>query len=136
MDSMDSIEKLTKLFAQFPTIGSRTAGRFVFYLIRQPKETADELIAAIEELKKNVQLCPLCFNPTEGSCQICQSPTRVKNLLCVVEKEADLLSIEKTKKYSGLYFILSKPPRLEALKKRIQEGQFTEIIAALNTTPE
>ena len=114
---MDTIKKLTDLFAKFPTIGSRTASRFVFYLLKLPKEKIDELTNTIQELKRNVKSCQFCFNHYEpfGSaqdkddsslCPICGDTMRNKQLLCVVEKEADLISIENTKKYKGLYFIL------------------------------
>ena len=105
----DSIKKLTDLFAKFPTIGQRTAGRFVFYLIKQPKEKIEELTKAIEELKSKIKLCLFCFQPFEGEnslCNICASTTRNRQLLCIVEKETDLISIENTGKYNGLYFIL------------------------------
>ena len=157
---MDSIKKLTDLFARFPTIGSRTAGRFVMYLINQPESTSQELIKAIQELKQNIKLCGLCFNPFEppfvaeapqgetqnNLCFICQNPSRQQNILCIVEKEADLASIENTKKYKGLYFILGgtltirksdgSNLRIEPLKNRIKNGNFSEIIVALNPTPE
>ena len=139
----DSIKKLTELFRRFPTIGSRTAGRFVYYLINQPEATANELIAAIQELKNSVKLCANCFNPFEsiaGSdlaiCLICQSSARSKNLLCIVEKEADLLSIEKTGRYKGLYFILGSSARLPKLQEKVKVTNPTEIILALNPTPE
>ncbi len=135
---MDSIKKLQQLFSRFPTIGSRTAGRFVFYLVRQPQETIDELILALQELKNNVKLCADCFEPyeSEGSlCEICNSITRNKQQLCIIDKEADLLTIEATKRYQGLYFILAGT-RFEALKSRIIKSNFTEIILALNPTPE
>lgn len=146
---MDSIKKLTDLFSKFPTIGPRTAGRFVFYLINSPKEKIDELSQALQELKNKVKLCSLCFNPHESQgdlCEICQSVSRNKQVLCVIEKETDLISIENTKKYNGLYFILGgtltlrnangENLRIEPLKNRIKSGQFTEIIIALNPTPE
>jgi len=153
----DSIKKLARLFSEFPTIGSRTANRFVFYLISQPKEKVHELIDAIQELKANVKQCVFCFNPYEGTgnlCAICADPSRIQTTLCVVEKEADLLSIENTKKYKGLYFILESSPvslkkhpesiRIQELQERIQtpqtfglpKAQFTEIILATNPTPE
>ena len=151
---MDSIKRLTELFAKFPTIGQRTAGRFVFYLINQPKEKIDELIQALQELKSNVKLCSLCFNPFESGgvsdtpliCAICQNTTRNKEILCIVEKESDLLSIEATKRYKGLYFILGgtltlrktdgSNLRLRPLQERVKTGNFSEIIIALNPTPE
>ena len=147
---MDSIDKLIDIFKNFPTVGPRTAGRFVYYLIKLPKEKIDELTNAIQELKNKIKLCKLCFNPYEGEtdiCPICQNPSRNKNLLCIVEKETDLLSIENTKKYNGLYFILGGTLammrkedidnlRIEELKKRVKENNFSELIIALNPTPE
>ncbi len=146
---MNSIKKLSELFSRFPGIGRRTAGRFVYYLINQPASKIDELVLALQELKNTVKLCKDCFNPFEKDgvlCEICQSPARAKNMLCVVEKEADLLSIENTGRYKGLYFILGgtltlrntngSNLRLEPLKNRVLSGSFTEIIVALNPTPE
>jgi recombination protein RecR len=153
---MDSINKLIKIFRDFPTVGGRTAGRFVYYLMKLPRERIDELIEAILEVKNKIKLCELCFNPFEeitgrptsaGLCLICQNTTRDKNLLCIVEKESDLLSLENTKKFNGLYFILGgtigtmrkeeiDQLRIEQLKKRISQNKFSEIIIALNPTPE
>ena len=155
---MDSIKKLTDLFSQFPTIGRRTASRFVFYLLSLSKEKTNELIQAIQELKNKIKLCPFCFNPYENGsnlCDICGNTARNTQLLCVVEKETDLISIEKTKRYKGLYFILASNIsylkrenfdnlKIKELKERIENPQkfgmpnanFTEIIVALNPTPE
>jgi recombination protein RecR len=147
---MDSINKLINLFREFPTVGPRTAGRFVYYLMKLPRERIDELTNAITELKNKIKLCKLCFNPYEDEsdiCPICKNSARNKNLLCIVEKETDLLSIESTKKYNGLYFILGGTVammrkediaklRIEELKKRVKDNNFSEIIIALNPTPE
>ena len=144
---MNTIQALINLFRDFPTVGPRTAGRFVYYLIRQPKEKTDELISALQELKNKIKICPECFSPFESACPICSDPRRDKNLLCVVEKETDLLSLENTKKYNGLYFILGgtvgmmrkedvSQLRVEEFKNRIKKNNFTEIIVALNPTPE
>lgn len=152
---MDSIEKLQNIFRNFPTVGQRTAGRFVYYLMKLPKEKIDELTNAIIELKNKIKLCQLCFNPFEDSrspasanlCAICSDAKRDKNLLCIVEKETDLLSIENTKKFNGLYFILGGTVallkkentdnlKIEELKNRVKSGNFSEIIVALNPTPE
>ena len=147
---MDSIDKLKDIFKKFPTVGPRTAGRFVYYLMKLPRERIDELQNAITELKNKVKLCQLCFNPFEGEnliCPICQNQSRNKYLLCIVEKEADLLSLEATKKFNGLYFILGgtvammrkediSQLRIEELKTRIKNNNFSEIIVALNPTPE
>lgn len=148
---MDSIEKLKNLFVKFPTVGPRTAGRFVYYLAKLPKEKVDELIFTINDLKNKIMLCKMCFNPFEfhqsDTCPICQDPRREKNILCIVEKEADLATIENTKKYKGLYFILGgsvsmmrkedmSSLRIAELKNRLRQGVFSEIIIALNPTPE
>ncbi|MFH1968525.1 MAG: recombination mediator RecR [bacterium] len=152
---MDSINKLINIFREFPTVGPRTAQRFVYYLLKLPDQNINELSTAIQELKTKVKLCDFCFNPFESYdrdssnrlCPICKDASRNKNLLCVVEKEADLLSIEGTKKYMGLYFILGgtisvmrkediSRLRIEQLKKIVQENKFSEIVMALNPTPE
>jgi len=148
-----SIQKLIEKFSKFPTIGPRTAARFVFYLIKLPKEEMEELIKSISELREKVKLCSFCFKPFEPSprdpelCEICSNPNRDKSLLCVVEKETDLETIEKTKKYKGLYFILGgtvsklkktdiKNLRTEELLERAKKPEIKEIIIAVNPTPE
>jgi len=147
---MDSIDKLIQIFKKFPTVGSRTAGRFVYYLMKLPKERIDEIVNAIIEVRNKIKLCQLCFNPFEGEgqvCPICADSRRNKNLLCIVEKENDLLSLESTKKFTGQYFILGgtvstmkkediSQLRIEELKKKVKDGNFLEIIVALNPTPE
>jgi len=146
-----SIQKLIDLFSQFPTVGPRTAARFVFYLLGKKKEEIDELVAAIQDLKKNVKICSFCFKPFEGEtalCQICSNPSRDRTLLCIVEKETDLLSIEKIKKYRGLYFILGgtvsrfkkadiEKLRIKELEERVKKHpEIKEIILAINPTLE
>jgi recombination protein RecR len=153
-----SIQKLIDLFSKFPTVGPRTATRFVFYLLKTPKEEIKELIKSIIDLKKTIKICSFCFNPFEGEgnlCLICSNPTRDKNLLCIIEKETDLVPIEKTKKYKGLYFILGgtvstlkkeeiKKLRIKELIERIKNPEkfgilgasFKEIILATNPTTE
>jgi len=118
-----TIKKLIDLFAKFPTVGPRTATRFVFYLLGLDKEQIEELTSTILTLKEKVKLCSLCYksfesSPTEESvnlCEICRNPQRDHSLICVVEKETDLIAIEKTKKYNGVYFILGG--KVSILKK-------------------
>lgn len=151
-----SIEKLIKLFSKFPTVGPRTAARFVFYLIKQDKEKTKELIKTLEELKDKTKTCFFCFNSFESEeeqklCPICADPTRNKSVVCLVEKEVDLEALEKTGKFKGLYFILGSTlsgfnreeqkkrleERLEKLIERIRDKKETkEIILALNPTAE
>lgn len=155
MNYPPSIQKLIDLFSKFPTIGPRTANRFVFYLMRMKKEEVDEILNSISNLKKNIKICPSCFNPfepTAGSgeqiCPICSNPSRDKTLLCVVANETDLAAIEKTKKYNGFYFILGgtvsafkkadvEKLRVKELEERIKSRpEIKEIILAINPTTE
>ena len=146
-----TIQKLIDLFSKFPTIGPRTAARFVFYLMKRNKKEIDDLVSAISDLKKNIKFCLSCFNPFENDkelCRICSNPTRNKSLLCIIEKENDLSTIEKTKKYNGLYFILGgtvsrlkkediKNLKIRQLEKRIKNhSEIKEIIIATNSTTE
>lgn len=145
-----TIQKLITLFSRFPTIGPRTAVRFVFYLLKLKGEEVNELTSSISKLKENIRLCNLCFLPFESEgelCQICQDKTRDESLLCIVEKEPDLESLEKTKKYKGLYFILGgtvsalkkediKELRSQEFMKRAKDPEIREIIIATNPTTE
>ena len=150
-----SIEQLIKIFAKFPTIGPKTAGRFVFYLLQSPALTSDEIIKAIQDLKTKTKVCPWCFkifeNETLELCEICANPSRDKSLICIIEKEIDLEAIEKTATYKGLYFILGRvlpilkkeneqktlETNVEKLCDRIKNTHgIKEIILALNSTLE
>ena len=145
-----SIQKLIDLFSKFPTVGPKTASRFVFYLTKLPQDKFEELSSSLQNLRKNIKICSFCFDTFEDSeeklCPICKNRSRNRELLCIIEKEADLESIEKIKKYKGLYFILGgtisfkkndkKNFRIEELKQRIKENSFKEIIIATNPTPE
>lgn len=154
------IQHLIDLFSRFPTVGPRTAARFVFYLQNLPKEKTEELILAIRLLKEQVVFCQFCFNVMqkgEGKelCPVCSNPKRDKTLLCVVEKETDLTALEKTGKYKGLYFVLGgtvsrlrkqdiEKLRTKELRERIlhpekfglTDAAFQEIILATNATTE
>jgi recombination protein RecR len=149
------IRKLIDLFSKFPTVGPRTAARFVFYLLSLPEEKVKELTSEISKLKEEVKLCDSCFKSFEPPsadrssrlCEICRDPARKKELLCVVEKETDLIPIEKTKKYRGLYFILGgtisvlkkeelKKLKIKELLERVKNPEVKEVIIALNPTAE
>ncbi|MDD2731650.1 MAG: recombination mediator RecR [Candidatus Pacebacteria bacterium] len=157
------IQKVIDLFSKFPTVGPRTASRFVYYLIKMPQDKFNELINEMTNLKKMIKICAFCFNPydlielseNEALCPICRDKTRNRGLLCLVEKESDLISIEKTKKYKGIYFILGgavsglreeelEKIRVKELEERIKtpktfglsDADFKEIIIATNPTTE
>ena len=124
----EPIQKLIKNFSKLPTVGPRTAARFVFHLIRN-KEDIDELSELLTNLSKEVKFCSFCFKPFEGSshlCEICSNPSRDRTKICIVERETDLESIEKIKKYKGLYFILGGTVSL--LKKDKSKIRVDELI--------
>jgi len=149
-----TIQKLIDLFSKFPTVGPRTAARFVFYLIKLPQTELEELSSYLKKLKESIKMCSWCFNSfdlsagseQENLCPICKDSLRNKEMICIVEKETDLTAIEKTKKYKGLYFVLGgiinlkkkdkKDIRIEQLKERIKNNGFKEIIIAINPTTE
>ena len=155
-----TIEKLIELLGELPAIGPKSAARIVFYLLKRPRTEIDNIINSFSELKKTVKLCFFCQNPFEPEkgetiCKICSNSRRDKTKLCIVEKEADLDLLEKTKKYQGLYFILGgflTPLRrketekliVENLLKRIKSPDhfglintnFQEIILAISYTTE
>jgi recombination protein RecR len=144
------IQKLIELFSKFPTVGQRTATRFVFYLIKREKKEIEELSKTILELSEKIKFCKNCLKPFEGEdeiCEICSDKTRDNSLLCIVEKEVDLELIEKTKKYRGLYFVLGGPIsaikkeelkklRIKELEERIKDKRIKEIIIATSFTTE
>lgn len=146
-----SIQRLIDIFSRFPTVGPRTAARFIFYLTKLSNDDFNKLIEALKNLKSSIKICSLCFNPFEGNkdvCQICQDPARDRTTLCVVASEADFAAIEKTKKYTGLYFILggtlsslkkesSVKIRIGDLEQRIKNTpEIQEVILAINPTTE
>lgn len=132
-------------------MGPRTAARFVFYLLKAPKQEVQGLVESIAKLRNNMRFCPLCYEPFETEnqsksysevqdklCQICSDPRRDNSLLCIVEKEVDLEAIEKTD-YNGLYFILGKQKELQEQRfqkfaERLKKNNVKEIILALNFT--
>jgi recombination protein RecR len=154
MNYPPSIQKLIDIFSKFPSVGSRTATRFVFYLLNQDKNFIKQLVISILGLKKNIKICKFCFKPFEISesstslCEICSDPNRDKNLLCIVPTEIELFTIESTKKYQGRYFILggTLPPikkanienlRIKELKKILKENpEIKEVILAFNFNVE
>lgn len=155
---MTTIEKLTELFRKFPGIGPRQAKRFAYYLLTRSQQHNDELATLISSLKGTIVECVSChrfFERTkhdhDSLCEIDRDPERVGDILMIVSHDIDLESMEKSRAYKGLYFVLGgsvpilteKPEErirqkelLSVLKKRLDAGTLKEIILAMNVTPE
>lgn len=102
-----SIEKMIDEFAKLPGIGPKSASRLAFYLYKVPQEQYESFAASVQSLKANVTLCRECFNMSETPlCAICGEPKRKKDLLCVVEDPLDVVALEQTRKFEGVYHVL------------------------------
>ena len=138
------IDELKKL----PGVGSKSAQRMAFHILRSSGEDASALAAAIYNLKEKLHLCSVCNNITDiDPCSYCASPTRNQRLVCVVEEPTNIASIEKTKSYNGVYHVLHgaisplqgvgpEHLRIPSLLKRIEKGDVDEVIIATNPTLE
>lgn len=152
---MNPLEKLTEEFTKFPGIGPRQARRFAYFILNQSKDSNDALVQTIQEIRKNVVQCQSCyvyFSKTNDSttCSICSNTHRKKDTLLIVEKDIDLQTIEKSRVYEGLYFVLGgiitlteqnphSKVRIQELLRRVkelQDGGIQEIVVALSATPD
>ena len=105
--SSESVERLIEELAKMPGIGRKTAQRITFYILKETKEEAASLAQAILDVKDKVKYCSICFNITESDpCWICLDGKRDKTSICVVEEANDVLALEKTAEYKGLYHVL------------------------------
>lgn len=138
------IDELKKL----PGIGSKTAQRLAFHILRSSDSDAEALAAAVRDVKANLRLCSICNNITDvDPCVYCSNPTRNQRLVCVVEEPTNIAAIEKTRHFNGAYHVLhgSISPlhgvgpeqlRISNLMRRVESGQVDEIIIATNPTVE
>ena len=138
------IEELKKL----PGVGSKSAQRLAFHILRSSDEDAEALAGAVRDVKANLRLCSICNNITDvDPCIYCSSPTRNLRIVCVVEEPTNIASIEKTKHFNGAYHVLhgSISPlhgigpdqlRISNLMRRVEDGQVDEVIIATNPTVE
>ena len=102
-----AVRQLTEQFEKLPGIGPKSAQRIVFYLLHHPQPYLDEFAKKLSDLKKHTQMCARCHNVgEENPCEICSDPTRDERLLMVLEQPFDILSIERSDKYHGLYHVL------------------------------
>ena len=142
-----SIEKLIESFEKLPSIGHKTAARLAFHILNASEEQTNEFINAIQNAKKNLKYCSKCYNISDTDpCNICSNPKRDENTICVVEDVRDIIAIERTHEYKGVYHVLhgSISPmngigpndiKLKELLARINENT-KEVIIATNPRVE
>ncbi len=144
----DAINKLIQEFNRLPGIGPKSAQRIAFHLLRAPEEQARLLAEAILSIKQKITLCAVCFNLTEANpCLVCGNPERDRTKVCIVEQPQDIVAIEHTGVYKGLYHVLhgaisptegvgTEDIRIRELLNRLKDGSVSEIILATNTNLE
>ena len=144
----DAIGRLIQELNKLPGIGPKSAQRLAFYLLRSPQEQAERLAEAIVTLKQQIKLCSVCYNLTDSDpCALCQNDQRDHSLICVVEQPQDILAIEHTGVYKGLYHVLhgaisptegigAGDVRIRELTGRMNNGTIREVILATNTNLE
>ena len=139
-----AVDNLVAQLTRLPGVGTRTAHRLAFHLLRVPKDEAEALAAAIGDVKERVRFCSECGNLTEEDrCEICRDERRDRTLVCVVEQPADLVSLERAHEYRGLYHVLggSLSPidgvepehlRIDELMGRVERNGIQEVVLATN----
>jgi recombination protein RecR len=139
-----AIDELSKL----PTIGKKTAQRLAMYILKSEVPDVENLLNSLSELKTKIKFCRVCFNiSVEDKCEICKSEKRDKTIICVVEDINDVLAIEKTNEYNGLYHVLggvlsplsgtnADSLKIKELLLRLDDEKISEIILALNPDTE
>jgi recombination protein RecR len=144
----EPIARLIEELSRLPGIGPKSAARLAYFLLQAENEKAESLAHAILGIKRNLSLCSTWFNITDTSpCIICRNENRNRSILCVVEEPADILPLERTKKYNGLYHVLHgviSPSdgighdqlKINELLARLQDGKVTEVIMATNPNTE
>lgn len=142
------IEDAVQEFSRLPGIGKKTALRMVLHLLKMEKNEVDGFTNAISKMRHGIQFCSTCHNVSDGDkCDICANPGRNRSQVCVVENIRDVIAIESTQQYSGLYHVLGGilspldgigPEQLNitTLQKRVREEGVTELIMALSPTIE
>lgn len=142
------LENAVYEMSQLPGIGKRTALRLVLHLLKQPEERTSRLSAALDNLRKKIKLCTNCHNISDVElCEICASPKRDRTLVCVVEDIRDVMAIENTSQYKGLYHVLGgkispmegigpQELTIASLVEKARQGEIKELIFALSSTME
>jgi recombination protein RecR len=144
----ESVRELIKYLSKLPGIGEKTADRLAMHILRAPRREADRLAHSIMEVKEKIRLCAMCFSLSDAEiCNICRDRNRDFSILCVVEQPADMVAIEKSGAFTGLYHILEgalSPMdgvgpdniRIKELISRIAQGKIQEVVLATSTNIE
>jgi len=142
------LEKAVDEFAKLPGVGRKTALRLVLHLLRQEDETVEALAGAISKMKREVKHCKVCHNISDtDTCPICADPRRDGSVICVVENIQDVMAIENTQQFKGLYHVLGgiispmdgigpSDIEIDSLVERVSRGDISEVILALSPTME
>ena len=142
------LEQAVAEMSQLPGVGKRTALRLVLHLLKQPVAQTEQFTKALMDLRSNIKLCKNCHNISDTEvCEICANPNRIREIVCVVEDIRDVMAIENTSQYRGLYHVLGGkispmdgigPSQLNirSLVEKVKEGGIEEIIFALSSTLE
>ncbi len=142
------IQNLINHFSRLPTVGPKTAERYVFYLLKQSSQELEKFSQSLKNLKTNITVCQKCLAFSEKNpCHICSDPKREQKLLCIISNLQDMINIENTGKYQGLYHILGgyidpieginpEDLSIKSLNAKLKEKKIKEIILALNPTLE
>ena len=144
----EPVSRLVEEFHKLPGIGPKMAQRLTYYMVRMPEEEARSLAEAVLAVKEHTVLCSLCYNITEADpCETCNDPTRDQIRICVVEEALDVLSLERTGVYRGLYHVLHgvispmdgigpEDLKIQPLLGRLRNGEVQEVILATNPNLE
>ncbi len=142
------LEKAVSEFSKLPGVGRKTALRLVLHLLRQPCEEVEEFAEAIARVRKDIKHCRVCHNISDTDvCPICSDPRREKSVICVVENIQDVMAVENTQQFHGLYHVLGgiispmdgigpSDIEIESLVERVGQGGVEEVILALASTME
>lgn len=142
------LENAVNEFSKLPGIGRKSALRLVLHLLRQNPDQVEAFGNSLIQLRNEIKHCKVCYNISDSDiCQICSNPSRNTSVVCVVENIRDVMSIENTQQYNGLYHVLGgiispmdgvgpSDLEIESLVKRVENGEIVEVILALSTTME
>jgi recombination protein RecR len=144
----EPVERVIEEFSRLPGIGPKTASRLAFFLLRAPKEQSLQLAEALNQLRERLVFCEVCYNISESSpCLLCADDGRDHGLICVVEEPLDVIAVERTREFRGLYHVLHgvispvdgigpEDLKIEPLLERVRLGGVREVIVATNPNLE